>query len=612
MSTPTYTPQSKIPTANSPQEGIEGSLSGAPAGGDAGNERLTALRVTLDKFKEKALARFEGYIMGIALAPPETEGERKDKVNVLVLVDDQDSTKMTKDELHEKLSKALEAVAVEIDPQLAVDVLLITEVWQSCYDGKQDLLQLIAVSAPVFDSGMLGAIKLAEIHKSMVIKKFEKYIACYVLAGSIVRGKATPQSDIDTFVVIDDTDVKKMTRAELKDKLRAIINDMAIQAGQMTGIQNKLSIQTYILTDFWDNVKEANPIIFTFLRDGIPFHDKGVFMPWKQLLKMGKIRPSPEAIEIYKSYGEQGLERIRLKLKDIAVEEIWYATLTPSQAAIMLAGFPPPAPRETPDVLRDLFVKKEKLLEEKHVKFLERVIKTHKDVEYGTKKAITGNEVQELLELAEDYLKALGELYQRIEERGERDRVLHVYETIVTVVRDILALEGTKAVSSEEAVKLFEREIIHKGHLPERTLRQLKELEKAKKDYDAGKLSKSEATEAQKGAGELLKMLIEHVQRVRGRELERVRVRLQHGEQVGELLILGEQAFLTTDLEANDREIRVARITPEGSLTGVKASSLEELERALADAKPTGRVTITDKLLADLRGILGKDVRVLL
>jgi len=411
---------------------------------------MEKMKGTLNTFKDKLLKKFEGYVLGITLAPPEKDGERKDKLNTVILVDDEDSTKMTKDELHDKLTKAMEVIAKDVSKDIAIDVLLVTELWQSCYDGKHDLLQLIAVSAPIYDTGILGAVKISEIHKGMVLKKFEKYIACYVLAGSLVRGKATPKSDIDVFVVIDDTDVKKMTRAELKDKLRAIINDMAYQAGQMTGIQNKLSIQTYILTDFWDNLKEANPIIFTFLRDGIPLYDRGVFMPWKQLLKMGKIRPSAEAIDLYKATGDQMIERAKQTLKAIAVDDMWYATITPSQAAIMLYGHAPPAPKETPGVMRELFVKKEKLFQEKHVKFLERVIKTHKDVEYGLKKGIKGTEVQELLDQAEDYLKALAKLYTQIEERREQESVLHSYESVITIVRDVLKLEGVERVSDEK------------------------------------------------------------------------------------------------------------------------------------------------------------------
>jgi predicted nucleotidyltransferase/uncharacterized protein (UPF0332 family) len=571
-------------------------------------EKMERMKVMLDKFKEKLLVKFEGYVMGISLAPPEKEGDRKDKVNVLVLVDDQDSTKMGKDELHEKLSKSMGAVAEEVDPQIALDVVLISELWQSCYDAKYDLLQVIALSAPVYDNGMLAAIKITEIHKSMVLKKFEKYIACYVLAGSIVRGKATPSSDIDVFVVIDDTDVKKMTRGELKDKLRGIINDMALQAGQMTGIQNKLSLQVYILTDFWDNIKEANPIIFTFLRDGIPFYDRGVFMPWKQLLKMGRIKPSPEAIEVYKSTGEQMLDRVRFKLRDIAVEDMWYAIITPSQAAIMLYGLPPPAPRETPDVLREIFVKKEKLFAEEHVKFMEQVIKIHKDVEYGTRKNVTGNEIQELLEKGEKFLKALSNLYQQIEEKRQLENVVHLYESTLTVTRDALKVEGFEKTSDEQVAKQFE-ELVHRGVVPDRYLRLLKEIQKAKKQYDAGKLTASEVIELQKNAGEYFKFLVEHIQRKRSRDLDRARLRVKYGKRFGEVVVLENEAFVIRDLEADQKEISKG-IFKDGKVIKLASSDLEALEHALATAS-VGKVSLSEKMFETLQEIFGKDVEVL-
>ena len=153
----------------------------------------------------------------------------------------------------------------EIDKNLSPNVVLLSELWQACFDAKYDMLQTVAMGAPVYDTGMLAAIRIAEVHKTMVLKKFEKYIVSYVLSGSIIRGEATPDSDVDVFIVIDDTDVKKMTRAELKDKLRAIIIGMGMEAGEMTGIPNKINIQVYILTDFWDSLREANPVIFTLI-----------------------------------------------------------------------------------------------------------------------------------------------------------------------------------------------------------------------------------------------------------------------------------------------------------------------------------------------------------
>jgi uncharacterized protein (UPF0332 family)/predicted nucleotidyltransferase len=597
-----YVPASPVVPANDALPSIEKTVApDAPIPTEV-QAKMEKMKGMLDTFKEKLLAKFEGYVLGLALAPPEKEGERKDKVNVLILVDDQDSTKMSKDELHDKLTKAMGAVAKDVDDDIAVDVVLLTEFWQSCFDGKYELAQVIALSAPIHDTGWLAAIKLCEIHKSMVLKKFEKYIACYVLGGSLVRGKANPNSDIDVYIVIDDTDVKKMSRAELKDKLRGIINDMAFQAGQMTGIPNKLSIQPYILTDFWDNMKEANPIIFTFLRDGIPFYDRGVFMPWKQLLKMGRIRPSPEAIDLHRQLGDQILDRVRLKLKDIAVEDFWYALINPSQAALMLNGQAPPAPREIPDAMRESFVK-HKLFEEKHVKFLETVIKTHKDVEYGIRKQVTGTEIQEMLEKSEEYLKALKALYSEIEQKKELESIQHVYESTVTVVRDVLKSEGVEKAAEAELAKRFE-EIVHKGVVPERYLRLLRDIQKAKKDYDAGKLTKTEVVEIQKTAGEFFKTMVEHIQRKRARELERARVRFMHGGKTAEMLLLGDTAYIIPDVAAEQKEIQSSFIGKDGSLGDFSTSDFETLEHAMATAAP-GKMALHEATIASLRKRFG-------
>jgi uncharacterized protein (UPF0332 family)/predicted nucleotidyltransferase len=483
-------------------------------------KKLDEIKDKLDEFKKKVLAKFEGYCMGVALLPPDSKDENKDRVNVLVLMDDNESQKMSKDELKERLSGVVNKYASEVNSNLAAQTILLTEVWQACYDGKFEVLQMFAMCAPVHDSGMLAALKVSEIHKSMVLKKFEKYIVSYVLAGSLVQGKATPQSDIDVCIIIDDTDVKKMTRAELKDKLRAIIIGMGIDAGKMTGIENKINIQVWILTDFWEGIKEANPVFFTFLRDGIPLYDRGIFMPWKLLLQMGRIKPSPEAIDMFMSTGDQILERVKYKLKEIGMEDTFLAILTPSQAALMLYGIPPPTPRETPEVMEEVFVKKEKLLEKEFIEILRRNIMVRKEVEHGTKKSVSGSEVDDLVKDAEKYLKRLTELFKEIQKRKEEEGILHTYENVITVVRDVLRLEGISKVNDSELAKLFEKEIIHSGVLPAKYSRVLREIEEAKRHYDAGKLNKAEILKVQKDSRELVRVLVEHIQRKRGIELE--------------------------------------------------------------------------------------------
>jgi len=602
-------------------------------------EKLQAIKSKLEKFQKKVIEKFDKYIVGVALMPPpkpeemqhlqqlqhpqnqpqaeipqpaEAKAEDKEKIHVLVLVDDSDSKTMSKLELRDKLNAIIKSIAAEIDPNITPQTLILSELWQNCFDAKYELLQLIALSAPVYDTGMLQAIKIAEIHKTMVLKKFEKYIVSYVLAGSLVQGKATPTSDIDVWIVIDDTDVKKMTRAELKDKLRAIIIGMGIEAGEITGIKNKLNIQVYILTDFWDSLKEANPIIFTLLRDGVPFFDRGIFMPWKQLLRMGKIKPSMEAIDMFMNSGEQMLKRVGFKVKEIGMEDTYYAILTPSQAALMLYGIPPPAPRETAQLLREVFVKKEKLLEEEYVKILEANINVRKELEHGTKENLSGKELDKLLSDADKFLKRIKKLFTQIELMKEKESIVHIYETVVTVVRDILRIEGIEKVKDAEILSIFENEMIHKGLIPQQYLRMLDEIIKAKKDYDAGKLGKTEVEQARKTSGDLIKFLVEYMQRKRGRELERTKIRVKHGNRYGEVLLLDNIAFIIHDIDHKEKEISKANIKPDGSLGTMEPSNLEELEKHLAKIEILPKVFIKEPIFENLKNIFGKDVEILI
>jgi predicted nucleotidyltransferase/uncharacterized protein (UPF0332 family) len=605
---------------------------GAPKLTNEQKEKLEKTKKKLDKFKKEVTSKFDQYIMGITLVPPKppqsvpgmppgapgmpgmapNSAPNKDEISLLVLVDDSDSKKMSKFELKTKLSQIIFKIAQDIDKNIKPETIILSELWQSCYDGKHDYLIRIAQGAPVFDKGMLAAIKISEIHKQMVLKKFEKYIVTYVLAGSLVQGRARPDSDIDVFVVIDDTDVKKMTRVELKDKLRAIIIGMGIEAGNMTGIKNKINIQVYILTDFWDNIKEANPIIFTFLRDGIPFYDRGIFMPWKQLLKMGKIKPSKEAIDIFMGSGDQLMSRVKLKLNAIGMEDTFYALLTPSQAAIMLYGISPPTPKETPEVLREIFVKKEKLLEEEYVKILENNIKIRKDLEHGGKKELTGKEVDVLLADANKYLKRIKKLFKQIDKIKEEESLVHTYETTLTILRDILRLEGIEKVKEGDVSKTFEHELIDSGKVPHKYQRMIKQVVKAKKDYDNDKLTKTDIVNVKKDSKELHKYLVEYIQRKRGKEIEKAKIRVKHGKKFGEVLMLGKIAFITHDLDADDREISKAEIGPDGSLKNITASNHEELEQALVDESIPKRVFIKQPVFENLREIFGQDVEVML
>jgi uncharacterized protein (UPF0332 family) len=380
----------------------------------------------------------------------------------------------------------------------------------------------------------------------------------------------------------------------------------------MTGIKNKLNIQVYILTDFWDSIKEANPVIFTVLRDGVPLYDRGIFMPWKQLLRMGKIKPSPEAIDMFMASGEQMVTRVKTRIKQIVETELYWSVLTPTQAAIMLYGIPPPTPNETINLVEEVFVKKEKMLEQKYIDTLSEIREYYKGIEHGTKTNITGKEVDELLDKADKYLKRLKRLFTQIEKMKEEESMLQVYETVVTIIRDVLRLEGVERVKDIEVIKYFEHELVHRGKIPEKYLRMLNDVVKAKKDYDEKKLTKPDIVNTKKASRELVRFLVEYMQRKRGKELERAKIRVKHGDRYGEVIMLEDTAFIIHGIDKEEKEITKAPIKPDGGLGAPEKSNLEELEEHLAKFTIPPKVFIKEPVFEKLKELFGKDVEVLM
>lgn len=577
-------------------------------------EKFKEIKEKLDKFQKKTVEKFEEYILGIALMPPKKEeGKKPDElsINILVLVDDSDSKKMSKYELKEKLSEIIVKFAEEVDKRINPEIMLASELRESCFDAKYEILRLIALSAPIYDpKEMLAAIKICEVHKELTIKKFEKYIMSYVAAGSLFRGEEK-SNDIDVYIIVDDTDVKKMSRAELKDKLRVLIISMGHEAAAMTGVKKAFHIQVYILTDFWDFVKDASPVIFTFLRDGVPLYDRGVFTPWYLLLKMGRLKPSAEAIDMSMDLGEKLIERAKQKMLSIAAEDLYYATLNPSQAALMLYGLSPPTPKETIQLLTEIFVKKEGLLEQKYVDVLDEIRKVYKDIEHGKKKEITGKEVDELLDKADDYLKRIKRLFTQIEKKKEKETLLDVYDTCMSVTRDALKEVEVEQIETKDIIKVFKEKLIEGSQVPEKLLRILKDIDQAREDYETGKLTKSEIEKVKKDARLYIKTIIEYIQRKRGIELERARIRVRYGDQFGEIILLDEKAFIIHDIDAKEKEITEAAITKEGGLGSVKKSDLKTMEEHLTKSKIPKKTFIKEKIFEDLKKIFGKDIEIL-
>ncbi|MBI5148719.1 nucleotidyltransferase domain-containing protein [Candidatus Pacearchaeota archaeon] len=552
----------------------------------------------LELFRKNLLKKFN-YLSAVALMPPQASKIIEEEEEVKVDKEkDKDAEKLMHvlillpDEKDKELAKVkAEAIKLVQDfkPKVWLHVKLIKDLWEISFDGKYDYLEAISMSYPLHDRGILGALRVASIHKTLVLRKFEKYVVSYVIAGSVVRGTATKTSDVDIYVVIDDTDVRRMSRLELKEKLRAIIHSYVIEAGEIAGVKNKLSPQIYILTEFWEAVKDAHPVIFTFIRDGVPFYDRGAFMPWKLLLRMGKIKPSPEAIDMFMSLGDRVNDVVKRKLLDVATEDIYWGIITPSQAILMLYGVAPPTPRETIALMKEIFVEKEKMLEQKYIDILEEVVEIYKGYEHQKVKEISGKKIDELMEKFASYIKRLKELMIQIEAKTKEKTILRIYKEIFDLLEKLLG-KGNE----DSLISRFKSQLVDKGKMPERNLTILKEIAKAKKDYKK-KLGKQEVEQARKDAFELISHLIEYAQRCElasiEKQIEKNKLRIKYDKKEIDAFCLHEGLYVIM-------QDAIKKITTAGIFDVSKA----EFERAFE--KKQGGI-LNQKILSQLKKLLG-------
>jgi predicted nucleotidyltransferase/uncharacterized protein (UPF0332 family) len=409
---------------------------------------------------------------------------------------------------YEKIKADIVKQIEELKQKIWIQIKTPLDLWETCLDSKFELVGAIAMSYPLHDTGILGALRVAEIHKSLVLQKFEKYVVSYVIGGSLVRGEAVPTSDVDVFMIINDTDVKRMPRLELKERLRAIIYQYVAEASAIAGVQNKLSPQIYLLTDFWESVRDAHPVIFTFIRDGVPIYDRNTFMPWKALLRMGKLKPSPEAIDTFMSMGDKTVKRVKSSILETVIPEIFWGVTTPAQALLMLAGCAPPNAKK--ELLKEF--KKEfydtKMIEKKYIDFLERVVKLWRDFEHEEIKELSGKDVDQLLQGTEDYLKRLKDLREEIEKRSQEKIIEQTYKDVFNLLKPMLG-----SLSQEKTVNEFEKQLVKKGKFAPQHLRILKDLIHARTEFKKGKSDLHKVDEARKNSSILINDITEYNQR---------------------------------------------------------------------------------------------------
>ena len=76
--------------------------------------------------------------------------------------------------------------------------------------------------------------------------------------------------------------------------------------------------------------------------------------------------------------------------------------------------------------------------------------------------------------------------------------------------------------------------------------------------------------------------------------------------------MLGSEAYIIHDVDNEEKELSKAKINEDGSLAVIEKSSLEELEKALANVQAPQKASIKEPIFEDLKRVFGKDVEILM
>jgi len=257
-----------------------------------------------------------------------------------------------------------------------------------------------------------GEREIAADFATKVYEKFDQMIKSIVLFGSSAKQTATPDSDIDIIIIIDDVSVKwdQELIAWYREEIGEII--------KKNPYAKALHINTVKLSTWWDDMMRGDPIILNILRYGDALIDfGGFFNPLRVLLKEGKIRSTPESIYTLLQRAPGHLTRAKQSMLAV-VDGLYWTMVDSAHAALIAADVMPSSPENIPEVLTENFVKKKKL-NKKYVSYYVEIHAVAKEIVHGNLTVIRGKQLDDWFEKSDLFLGEMAKLVDRlIDEKG--------------------------------------------------------------------------------------------------------------------------------------------------------------------------------------------------
>lgn len=222
-------------------------------------------------------------------------------------------------------------------------------------------------------------------------RQYTELVKSVLIFGSAVRGDATKGSDLDLFVILDDTATKS------SEDLQRVNAHLHLMANEL----KDLHIQTHTLTEFWQWIKVGSPELVNFLRYGLSVYDTGFIKPVQRMLNMGLIPPSEETIVLKARTAETRYRRVVLDIKSM-IFDLRYSVLDIIQAAVMYHYKATPDYKKAPEYMEKLV--KEKQLEKSYIDKFKELDALWKKIDHKEVKDATPQHLETALKLANDII----------------------------------------------------------------------------------------------------------------------------------------------------------------------------------------------------------------
>jgi predicted nucleotidyltransferase/uncharacterized protein (UPF0332 family) len=312
-------------------------------------------------------------------------------------------------------------------------------------------------SAKKYEALRKKKLKLAQQYKDEVLKRYPKITKAVIVFGSLTRKDFTEKSDIDMLVIIDDT-VARFTTEQ-----KYALDDDLLAIGKR--ISQDIVVQpAWTLTEFWDMARIGHPLLYTIVRDGWALYDTGFFIPIRKLLEMGKIPTTLEAVEKFMEASPQKIKRVETAKLYMIAEDLYYAMLNSSQAILMYLGENPPAPKETPNAVKEHLIDK-KLLEEEYLTALKECIEFRKGVEHKEIKDVSGQDLDAYIEKSKRFVERMEQLLLQLQKRRKESIVHKNYEVMIKAAVAALKKIDKLPPDPKDLPRAIKEDLIDKGHI---------------------------------------------------------------------------------------------------------------------------------------------------